>query len=62
MKYFVRAFALSLTFAGAMMAQPTQTTSTVASHHVASTNPVSFLSGPPPMCDPFDPTCVPFGQ
>lgn len=60
MKYFVRTFALSLMFAGAMMAQPTQTTSTVASHHVASMNHVAFASGPIPVCDPNDPTCVPF--
>jgi hypothetical protein len=60
MKYFVRAFALSLTFAGAMMAQPTQTASNVANHHVASVHHVAFASGPTPVCDPDDPTCVPF--
>jgi hypothetical protein len=60
MKYFVRAFALSLIFAGAMMAQPTQTASTVASNHVAGVNHVAFASGPTPVCDPNDPTCVPF--
>jgi hypothetical protein len=58
MKYFVRIFVFSLIFAGAVTARPTP--KAVAATRTVNVNHVAFASGPTPLCDPNDPTCVPF--
>ncbi len=56
MKYVVRAFALSLVFASAMIAQP-NSNATVSSN--ASAKHLIFAGGPTPTCTPSDPSCWP---